>query len=103
MKTVSHSFEGTNQNVAMTVLLTMPILGGVPYPYLLRYLSDAYGVHLTYLIGGGLLGSTIPMTLLWHMPKQRQKPIKIDRDMQNSCSDNDIQKPSIEHPDSSDA
>ena len=64
-------------------------------------MSDTYGVHLTYLIVGGLLGSTIPITLLWHIPKQGQKPIKIERDGQNSGSDNDIQKPSVEHPDNS--
>ena len=83
LKTVSHTFEGTTQNIALSVLLTMPIVGGVPYPYLLRYLSDTFGIHLTFLIVGCVIGITIPTTLTWNVPKQRQNIMETTQEVPN--------------------
>ena len=104
IKTVSHTFEGTTQNIALSVLLTMPIVGGVPYPYLLRYLSDTFEIHLTFLIVGCLIGITMPITLTWYIPKQRQNIMETQQEVPNR--ENDIHEngePSVNRYETMDA
>lgn len=71
MKTISRTFDGSTQAVALALLMTAPSIGGIPYPYLLHYYSDTYGLHWTFLISGGMMSVSGFLALTWVVPKQR--------------------------------
>ena len=45
-------------------------IAGICYPYLLRYLSDTYGIHWSFLIIGFIMIPSVFMAITWSVQKQ---------------------------------
>ena len=50
-----------------------PGVGGIIYPYLLQWLTETFGLNGTFLLLGGAALNTIPLAVLWGVPKNRKK------------------------------
>ena len=74
MTAVSAVFEGSTQKVVLAVFIAGGSIGGVPYPYFLRYLCYKYGIQWTFLIAGLCVSVTILLALLWAIPEQNPQP-----------------------------
>ena len=70
MSAVSLNFVGSTQKVVLAVTVAAGSIGGVPYPYLLRYVCDNFGLQWTFLIAGLAVSVTIFLALLWSIPEK---------------------------------
>ena len=50
-----------------------PGVGGIIYPYLLQWLTETFGLNGTFLLLGGAALNTVPLAVLWGVPKNRRK------------------------------
>ena len=91
MKITARTFEGSTQLVALALLVTSSSIGGIPYPYFLRYLSDTYGLHWTFLITGCLMALSGFLALIWTVPKQSTAMSKNEiSEVTSGCSIQDV-------------
>ncbi|KAL4225745.1 hypothetical protein ACF0H5_016434 [Mactra antiquata] len=70
---VCEHFSGRRKLLLLSFLTTGGAVGGITYPFVLRFLSDMYGFRGALLILGGFTMNFIPMCLLW-----RQQSPKLD-------------------------
>lgn len=91
MKIIARTFEGSTQLVALALLVTSSSIGGIPYPYFLRYLSDNYGLIWTFLITGCLMALSGFLALIWVVPKQSTAMSKNEiSEVTNGCTTQDV-------------
>ena len=59
-------FEGHTRLICISMVTCGSGLGGIFYPYFMVWLNDNFGLNRTFLILGGIMLNTIPLTFLWH-------------------------------------
>ena len=59
--------------VVLSLFYASGPIAGIGYPYLLRYLSDIYGIHWSFLIIGFIMIPSVFMAITWSVQKQEPK------------------------------
>ncbi|XP_053388132.1 monocarboxylate transporter 12-like isoform X6 [Mercenaria mercenaria] len=62
---VSQHFSGRKRLLYLSVQTSGAGIGGMIYPFVIRYLSDLYGFRGSLLITGALVMNTVPGSILW--------------------------------------
>ncbi|XP_045176657.2 monocarboxylate transporter 13-like isoform X2 [Mercenaria mercenaria] len=62
---ISQYFSGKKQSFYLSIHATGPGVGGMIYPYFIRYLSDVYGFRGALLLIGAICMNTVPACILW--------------------------------------
>ncbi|KAK3582827.1 hypothetical protein CHS0354_039970 [Potamilus streckersoni] len=70
---VNHHFQKKSGLVVLSILSTSNGIGALIYPYIFTYCVDQFGIRGTFLLIGGVLLNSVPMSFLWQIPKNREK------------------------------
>lgn len=88
IKAVSLAFEGSTKMVVLSLFYASGPIAGIGYPYLLRYLSDTYGIHWNFLIIGFIMIPSVFMALTWSLQKQEPTQGTADSHVDNITTKN---------------
>ena len=79
LRTLTLRFEGSTRQLVLSIFMTSGAAAAVPYPYLLRYLCDTYGLSWTFLIVGALMVIATVLAVTWVL-----KPAKEIKETENT-------------------
>ncbi|XP_060553074.1 monocarboxylate transporter 6-like isoform X2 [Ruditapes philippinarum] len=81
---IGRQFSGNKRFLLMGMQAVSGAVGGMVYPYLLRYLSDLYGWRGALLLIGAISSNAVPCCIIW------KHPLDLKRDTQQGNSPNPI-------------